>query len=117
MKKLALTLVVSASSIGVYGVIPAAADPPSNGCATGNRKGDVDHGILYFSVAEMTALGYHGPEFADDPANGGNGDGYVCGIPLGNLTTPRGSGLRLVRQPAQPSRRVNPEFDHQGTEP
>ena len=67
MKKLALTLVVSALSIGVCGVIPAAADPPSNGCATGNRKGDVDHGILYFSVVEMTALGYHGPRVRRRP--------------------------------------------------
>ena len=93
MKKLAITLVASGLSIGVYGVIPAAAAPPSNGCATENRSSDAAQGMLFLSVAELTALGYRVPGFLDDPANGGNGDGFVCGVPLGNQTTPRATQL------------------------
>jgi hypothetical protein len=33
-------------------------------------------------VAELTAQGYRAPAIVDDPANGGNGNGLVCGLPL-----------------------------------
>ena len=93
MKKLAITLVASGLSIGVGGVIPAAAAPPSNGCATERRSSDLEQGVLLLSVAELTALGYRVPALLDDPANAGNGDGFVCGVPLGNQTTPRATQL------------------------
>ena len=90
MKKFAITLVGAALLIGAYATTPAAAAPPNTGCATGNRDSDQPHGILLLSVSDLTALGHHVPALIDDPANGGNGDGFVCGIPLGNQTTPSG---------------------------
>jgi hypothetical protein len=86
-----ITATVTAAVIGVS--TRAAAEPPTNGCATENRASDVDHGMLQFAVADLTALGYRVPGIIDDPANGGNGDGFVCGVPMGNLTTPRGTQL------------------------
>jgi hypothetical protein len=70
----------------------AAAGPPSNGCTTDNRS-DVPHGVLYLAVADLSPFGYRLPGLVDDPANGGNGDGFVCGIPLGNRLTPGGHQL------------------------
>lgn len=64
------------------GVVPALADPPSNGCPAGYEL---------MSVETMTSLGYHVPAAVDSPISGihsfgqpGNGDGYVCGVKLGN---------------------------------
>ena len=34
------------------------------------------------SVGELSALGYEVPAFLDAVENGGNGNGYVCGLPL-----------------------------------
>ena len=52
----------------------AAATPVDNGCPAANAP---------ISVAELEASGdYHVPRFIDDPANGGNGDGWVCAFPL-----------------------------------
>jgi hypothetical protein len=95
MNRLAMTLVAGALSIGTYVATPAAAAPPSDGCATGNRTSDVEHGMLFLAVADLTALGYRVPGLIDDPANGGNGDGFVCGAPSGNQTTPDGRQLYL----------------------
>jgi hypothetical protein len=86
-------LAAGALSIAANVAIPAAADPPSNGCATGNRSSDVQRGVLHLAVADLAPLGYHVPGLVDDPANSGNGDGFVCAIPLGNQTTPRGNQL------------------------
>jgi hypothetical protein len=91
--KTATTLAACALCIGGYAATSAAADPPSDGCATGNRSSDVQHGILHLAVAELAPLGYRLPGILDNPANGGNGDGFVCGIPLGNRTTPSGNQL------------------------
>lgn len=61
---------------------PASADAPSNGCPRGYEL---------LSVAALT--GYLVPGIVDDPTSGvrsfgrpGNGDGFVCGVPLGNQT-------------------------------
>lgn len=51
--------------------------------------------MLSLAVADLAALGYRAPGIVDDPANGGNGDGFVCGVPSGNQTTPRGTQLYL----------------------
>jgi hypothetical protein len=80
-----MTLVSGALAIGATVATPAAAAPPANGCATGNRASDVDHGMLLLVVAELTTAGYRVPAIVDDPANGGNGDGFVCGVPQGHL--------------------------------
>jgi hypothetical protein len=49
------------------------------------------------SVAPLHAEGYRVPDQVDDPNSGvqsfgrpGNGDGFVCAVPLGNQTTPWG---------------------------
>jgi hypothetical protein len=52
---------------------PVAANPTQTSCPSGYQV---------LSVADLTAQGYHVPAQADDPANGGNGDGLVCGLPL-----------------------------------
>ena len=51
------------------------------------------------SVAELLTTGYRIPARIDDPTSGiktfgrpGNGDGLVCGVPVGNQTT---QGLQL----------------------
>jgi hypothetical protein len=63
---------------------PASADPPSNGCPRG-------YDLL--SVAPLSEAGYLVPGMVDSPTTGvhsfgrpGNGDGFVCGVPLGNQT-------------------------------
>jgi hypothetical protein len=93
VNKIAIALAAFALCISAYAATPAAADPPTNGCATGNRSSDVQRGILYLAVGDLAPLGYRLPEILDNPANGGNGDGFVCGIPLGNQTTPSGNQL------------------------
>jgi hypothetical protein len=52
---------------------PASALPTETGCPSG---------FQVLSVAELTAQGYRVPAILDDPANGGNGNGLVCGLPL-----------------------------------
>lgn len=69
---------------------PAVADPPSNGCPSGYQL---------LAINDLLALGpYHVPSLVDDPSSGilsfgqpGNGDGFVCGVPLGGKQTPWGS--------------------------
>ena len=52
----------------------AAATPVENGCPAANAP---------ISVAQLEASGpYQVPRRIDDPANGGNGDGWVCAFPL-----------------------------------
>jgi hypothetical protein len=61
----------------------AAASPPANGCPTGYQLLHVD---------TLTGEGYHVPALVDSASfksfgQPGNGDGLVCGVPLGNQTT------------------------------
>lgn len=49
---------------------PAAAIPPETGCPSGDQ-------VLV--VEDLLAQGYRVPAIVDDPANGGNGNGLVCG--------------------------------------
>jgi len=63
----------------------ALADAPANGCPAGYQL---------LSVATLTTLGYHVPAQVDSPSSGiksfgrpGNGDGFVCGVQLGNQLT------------------------------
>jgi hypothetical protein len=67
---------------------PAFAAPPSNGCPAGYQL---------LSVQALTAQGYKVPAIVDSPTSGfdsfgnpGDGDGWVCGVPLGNRLTPFG---------------------------
>lgn len=56
----------------------ARADAPSSGCP----RGYVAH-----TLSEWAALGHvNAPQYVDNPANGGNGDGIVCGNLLGQGT-------------------------------
>jgi hypothetical protein len=52
---------------------PAAAIPTETGCPSSSQV---------LSVAELIPLGYRAPAEIDAPANGGNGNGLVCGLPL-----------------------------------
>jgi hypothetical protein len=52
---------------------PAPALPTETGCPSA---------FQVLSVAKLTAQGYRAPAIVDDPANGGNGNGLVCGLPL-----------------------------------
>lgn len=61
---------------------PAQAEPPSQGCP---------HGYDHLEVAPLTAAGYKVPALVDSPTQSisfgnkpGNGNGWVCGVPLGN---------------------------------
>jgi hypothetical protein len=49
---------------------PAAAIPIETGCPSGDQ-------VLV--VEDLLAQGYRVPAIVDDPANGGNGNGLVCG--------------------------------------
>lgn len=54
-------------------------------------------GYELLEVAPLHDAGYRVPDQVDDPSSGvqsygrpGNGDGWVCGVPLGNKKTPWG---------------------------
>ncbi len=70
------TLALGAAGILVLAVpaTVAASTPVQDGCPAAAEV---------TSVAYLEALGDYGvPRRIDDPANGGNGDGYVCAFPL-----------------------------------
>ena len=76
MKRLHTTLLLGlllALGLGTATAAPAAAIPPETGCPSAAQVLDVE---------ELTAQGYRVPAMVDDPANGGNGNGLVCGKPL-----------------------------------
>jgi hypothetical protein len=52
---------------------PAAAIPPETGCPSA---------FQVLVVEDLLAQGYRAPAVIDNPANGGNGNGLVCGVPL-----------------------------------
>ncbi len=69
-------LLATAGVVGAFdqGVIPfTSGNPLTNGCPSGFEA---------LAVGDLTPYGYELPSFLDDPANGGNGDGTVCGKPL-----------------------------------
>lgn len=75
MRNLLRALALSGAAVLVLapGAV-AAATPVDNGCPAA---------ASLLSVAQLEATGpYQLPRFLDDPANGGNGDGWVCGFPL-----------------------------------
>ena len=90
-KTIAIGLVAGAALIGA--ATQASADSPSNFCPGGYRESDVLHGSLLLAIGPLTDAGYRGPAFLDDPVNGGNGDGFICGRPIENQTRPDGSTL------------------------
>ena len=52
-------------------------------------------GYVAMTLAEWAALGpYHVPALVDNPANGGNGDGIVCGNDIGKKD-PSNSSIQL----------------------
>jgi hypothetical protein len=84
------TVVVTAVVAGLAGTATAAsAAAPSDGCPAG---------YTLLDVATLTSAGYRVPAEVDSPTSGissfgqpGNGDGYVCGVQLGNRLTPWGA--------------------------
>ena len=82
-------LLVLGTTLGLQAV--AKADPPSNGCPNGYQL---------LSVATLSSEGYKVPAKVDSPTSGirsfgqpGNGDGWVCGVQLGNQLTSFGLPL------------------------
>ena len=91
MKNRRLTPVIASPAIGAAGAVvagaPALAAPP-NGCPAGYQV---------LSVQTLTAGACKVPALVDSPTSGldsfgkpGNGDGWVCGVQLGNQLTPFG---------------------------
>ncbi len=91
MRRVAIGVAAGAVLVGAYSGTVAVAEPPNTGCAVGNQN--TEHGNQLLAVADLTALGYRLPGILDDPANGGNGDGFVCGVARGNQTTPFGGQI------------------------
>jgi hypothetical protein len=89
---LTLALVAGAATAGSLSwPIAAHAAQPTNGCPAGYQL---------LSVATLTSEGYKLPARIDSPTSGllsfgrpGNGDGLVCGLPLGNRTTDFGGPI------------------------
>lgn len=94
-------VLVAAGVIGCS-VVPTrvhASNAPPNGCP---------NGFQYLSVSDLTAMGYHVPALVDSPANGGNGDGYICARALGERTTSWGGQLYLFADNQLPASTVAP---------
>lgn len=72
---IAATLLVPASAYAFdQPFVPyAPGDPATNGCPAGWEA---------LQVSDLTPLGYRLPARIDSLANGGNGDGTVCGKPF-----------------------------------
>lgn len=95
---LVLSTALAAGAAGtVLTAAPALAAPPPGGCPAGYQL---------LSVQALTGQGYKVPALIDSPTSGvvgegpgtgqgwvgqpGNGDGFVCGVKLGNQLTPFG---------------------------
>jgi hypothetical protein len=85
VRRVAIGVAVGAVLLGAHSGTLADAEAPNTGCAVGNNN--TEHGNQLLAVADLIALGYRLPAILDDPANGGNGDGFVCGVARGNQTT------------------------------
>jgi hypothetical protein len=91
VRRLAVSFVAAlalAASAAIVAVSTAFAAAPANGCPAGYEL---------LSVATLAAEGYRVPGLMDSPTSGinsfgkpGNGDGWVCGVQLGNQLTPFG---------------------------
>jgi hypothetical protein len=80
----AAAVLALAGGAAVAPLSSATAAAPTNGCPKGYDL---------VSVASLEPLGYQVPGKVDDPNSGiksfgqpGNGDGFVCSVPLGNQT-------------------------------
>jgi hypothetical protein len=91
VRRLAVAIVGSvalSASAATVATSTALAAPPTNGCPAGYEL---------LSVETLAAEGYQVPGRVDSPTSGidsfgkpGNGDGWVCGVQLGNQLTPFG---------------------------
>lgn len=69
-----LAITAAAALVLLVPAAVAAATPVQNGCPASAEV---------TSVASLEASGpYRLPRILDDPANGGNGDGWICAFPL-----------------------------------
>jgi hypothetical protein len=92
VKNMAIAITAGVFVLGAFSGTGAVAAPPDSGCTNGNDN-VTEHGTLLLAVADLAPLGYLLPTRLDDPANGGNGDGFVCGVARGNQTTPFGGQI------------------------
>ena len=83
-----LALVATTALLVMAPAGAAAATPVADGCPASSEL---------ISVAELEASGpYQLPRAIDDPANGGNGDGWICAFPLPDAAS-GGSGFTLYQ--------------------
>jgi hypothetical protein len=82
MRPISRSLAITAAA-GLLLLAPAAVSattPVQNGCPASAEL---------TSVAQLEASGpYRLPRILDDPANGGNGDGWICAFPLPDAASP-----------------------------
>jgi hypothetical protein len=84
LSRSAVIMLASVGAAAVPVTAAVAATPPVSGCPAGFQT---------LSVATLTGLGYRVPGFVDDPANGGNGDGVICGKPINPTRTAQLCGI------------------------
>ncbi|MGH2971840.1 MAG: hypothetical protein ACRDNM_09855 [Gaiellaceae bacterium] len=65
-----LVAILGGSAASAHAGGPGPQAPVQNGCLPGYHL---------MSVADLSAAGYGVPALLDNPANGGNGNGIVCG--------------------------------------
>ena len=92
MNNFATTLAACALCISAYSATPAAADAQPTG-AQPVTEAATCNGASCISPSAISHRSVIAAGILDDPASGGNGDGFVCGIPLGNRATPSGNQL------------------------
>ncbi|MDX6210415.1 MAG: hypothetical protein QOE24_2806 [Frankiales bacterium] len=78
---------VSRSAVIMLAAVGLAAAPVTSAVAETPPVSGCPAGFQTLSVATLTGIGYRVPGFVDNPANGGNGDGVVCGKPINPTRT------------------------------
>ncbi len=89
MRRASRTLAITAA-VALLVLAPATvgATPVENGCPASTEL---------TSVAQLEASGpYQLPGILDDPANGGNGDGWICAFPLPEAVD-FGAGIQIYQ--------------------
>jgi hypothetical protein len=80
-------LFVSRSAVIVLAAMGLAAAPLTSAVALTPPVSGCPAGFQTLDVATLLTMGYHAPALVDDPANGGNGDGAICGKPINPTRT------------------------------
>ena len=83
-----ITTIAAAGLLVLAGATVVSATPVNDGCPSA---------AALTSVAYLESTGPYGvPAFIDDPANGGNGNGWVCAFPLPQAVSDAWTGGELT---------------------